>query len=430
MDHRLLNAIVAIQAITLCIHSAYSLDNGLARTPPMGWCSWERFRCDTDCVRDPDNCVSEHLYKTMADLVVSEGYKDLGYEFINMDDCWMASTRDSNGRLYGDPTRFPNGMKALADYVHSKGLKLGIYESMGYATCQKLPGTFGHIETDAQTFADWGIDMVKMDTCHTPSVELTGEGFMNFSRALNGTGRPIVYSCEWAHVQSSNFSIIAETCNTFRNYIDIQDSWTNVMTIIEFFASKQDIFTNVSGPGSYSDPDMLIVGDYSLSIDQSKAQMALWSIMAAQLMMSNDLRTLAPWAKEILQNKEVIAVNQDPLGIMGKRVFTTAAKIEVWAKPLSGESFAAVVFSKRTDMPYNCTFTISKLNFTHAAGYKVRDLFLSKDLGTFLPGDDISVMVNPVGVVMIRADPVMNYRNKEEKNRVISTLGDIIYSFK
>ncbi|XP_054754676.2 alpha-N-acetylgalactosaminidase-like [Lytechinus pictus] len=417
-------AIVAAQVLTISIDSVYALDNGLALTPPMGWLSWERFRCNTDCVNDPDNCIGENLYKTMADLVVEKGYKDLGYEFINMDDCWMASSRDSNGRLQGDPTRFPSGIKALADYIHSKGLKLGIYESMGYHTCQKLPGTFGHIETDAQTFADWGIDMVKMDACYTPSSELAGEGYMNFSRALNATGRPIIYSCEWAHC-GGNFSIIAKTCNTFRNGIDIQDSWTNVQSIINFFISHQDLFTNVSGPGSYSDPDMLIVGDYALSIDQSRAQMALWAILAAQLMMSNDLRTLAPWAEEILQNKEVIAVNQDPLGIMGKRVLTTSAKISVWTKPLSSGSFAAVVFSERTDMPYNYTFTISTLNFSHPSGYKVRDLFESKDFGTFLPDNDISVMVNPVGVVMIRGDPVMTNHIKPEKkpsNRFLKSL--------
>ncbi|XP_072171001.1 alpha-N-acetylgalactosaminidase-like [Diadema setosum] len=404
---------LALLGCTVCIDHICALNNGLALIPPMGWLSWERFRCNTDCIHDPENCISEHLYKTMADLLVSEGYRDLGYEYINIDDCWMAGMRDENGRLYADPTRFPNGMKALADYVHSKGLKLGIYESMGYFTCQHLPGTYGHIETDAQTFADWGIDMVKMDTCHTAGAKLAGEGFMNFSRALNATGRPILFSCEWPHIHPSNLTVIAEYCNTFRNYIDIQDSWDNVMTIIKFFAAQQDKITKVSGPGKYSDPDMLIVGDYALSIDQSKSQMALWAIMAVQMSMSNDLRTLAPWAKEILQNKEIIAVNQDPLGIMGNRVIQAPVNIDVWVKPLTNTGFAAVVFSKRTDMPYNFTLTISKLGYNHTAGYVVRDLFLHQDVGTFLPSETISVMVNPTGVVMLQGRPVTS--KKREK---------------
>ncbi|PIK59274.1 putative alpha-N-acetylgalactosaminidase [Apostichopus japonicus] len=198
--------------------------------------------------------------------------------------------------------------------VHSKGLKIGIYESMGYQTCQGFPGTFEHIDDDAKTFAEWGIDFVKMDTCHTPRGQLVSEGFKNFSRALNSTGRPIVFSCEWPHVgPHPDWDTMFNYCNTIRNGRDVQDSWDAVTSIIENFAKNQVVFKNVSGPGRYNDPDQLIIGDYALSYEQSKTQMALWAIMAAQLLMSNDLRDLPAWAEDILKNKEIIAVDQDPL---------------------------------------------------------------------------------------------------------------------
>ncbi|KAJ8028021.1 Alpha-N-acetylgalactosaminidase [Holothuria leucospilota] len=401
---------------------AAALNNGLALLPPMGWQAWIRFRCNTDCDLDPKNCLREDLIRTMADLVVEKGFKDVGYEYINIDDCWMAMERDSSGNLVPDPKRFPSGMKSLADYVHGKGLKLGIYESMGYYTCQHFPGTFGYIEKDVQTFVDWGIDYVKMDTCHTPKAELVSEGFENFSIALNNSGRPVVFSCEWPHVLSKpDYPLMFKYCNTIRNTRDVQDSWDSVLVIIEFFAKNQILFKNVSGPGKYNDPDQLIIGDHSLSYEQSKTQMALWSIMAAQMLMSNDLRTLAPWAEEILKNTEVIRVNQDPLGIMGQRILNNT-KMQIWTKPLSNGSYAAVFFSPSVSTPVSHTTTPAKLGFESvSAGYKMRDLFEHKDLGIFKDDDELKVTANPVGSVMIRADPVMSKKQQNPFKTDIQT---------
>jgi len=139
-----------------------ALDNGLARTPPMGWLAWERFRCNTDCENDPHNCISERLFMQMADLVISDGYYDAGYRYINIDDCWLAHERDRRGKLQPDATRFPSGIKALGDYVHSKGLKFGIYEDYGNYTCAGYPGILGHLKEDADTFESWGVDYVKV----------------------------------------------------------------------------------------------------------------------------------------------------------------------------------------------------------------------------------------------------------------------------
>lgn len=372
----------------------------------MGFQAWIRFRWRTDCDLDPKNCLSEALIRTMADLVVEKGFKELGYEYVNIDDCWLAQERDPSGKLIPDPKRFPNGMKSLADYIHSKGLKIGIYESMGYQTCQGYPGTFGHIEDDAQTFADWGIDFVKMDTCHTPSGHLVSEGSKNFSKALNKTGRPIVFSCEWPHVSPHpDWATMFDYCNTIRNGKDVQDSWDSVTAIIENFARNQVIFKSVSGPGRYNDPDQLILGNHALSYEQSKTQMALWAIMSAQFLMSNDLRSLPDWAEEILKNKEIISVDQDPLGIMGQRILNKTV-MQVWTKPLVNGSFAAVFFCPFHTIPQYYSSTPRNLGFNTVKGYKIRELFDHKELGVYGMDDELTVTVNPYGSSMIRADPV------------------------
>ncbi|KAK0153434.1 Alpha-galactosidase A [Merluccius polli] len=170
------------------------LNNGLALTPIMGWSHWARFTCDVDCDADPDRCISERLFVLMADVMAAEGWRDAGYEYVCVDDCWASRRRDASGRLQADPRRFPGGVRRLADYVHSKGLKLGIYSDVGAYTCEGYPGSLGHYETDAQTFADWGVDLLKFDGCNMKGT-LLAEGYMNMSKALNATGSSIVYSC-------------------------------------------------------------------------------------------------------------------------------------------------------------------------------------------------------------------------------------------
>ncbi|XP_022091575.1 alpha-N-acetylgalactosaminidase-like isoform X2 [Acanthaster planci] len=385
--------------------------NGLALTPPLGWNSWERFRCNIDCDVDPENCISERLYAEMAKVIATEGYKEAGYEYICMDDCWMSKTRDKDGRLQPDPKRFPNGLKALADYIHSLGLKFGLYQSMGLFTCEKYPGIWGHIDIDVQTYAEWGIDLVKMDACWNLGKEKMGEGYINMSKALDHSGRPILFSCEWAHEASPNFTEIAEYCNSFRDYGDIQDDWNVVLHVIDWFAEHQAVLYNASGPGGYNDADFIIAGDFSLSTTQAKSQFAMWTMITSQLFLSSDLRTLDPQAKAIVLNKEVLAVNQDKLGKMGQRIYKDST-FEIWTKELINHSYAAVLFSRATDMPHNHTVTMKELGFPDPMGYSVRDLFASKDLGFFKPSTPLSFMVDPSGVVLIRAMPTNAMRKR------------------
>ncbi|CAH2055800.1 unnamed protein product, partial [Iphiclides podalirius] len=398
----------------LCLLGTISgLDNGLALTPPMGWLAWERFRCNTDCKNDPDNCISDRLFRTMTDILVSEGYAAAGYEYINVDDCWPERERDPRGRLVPDRERFPYGMKSLSDYVHSKGLKFGIYEDYGNFTCAGYPGVVGHLAGDASTFAAWGVDYVKLDGCYALPADMD-HGYPEFGRQLNLTGRQMVYSCSWPVYQiyagiQPNFSSIIEHCNLWRNFDDIQDSWASVESIIDYYGNHQDSIVPNAGPGHWNDPDMLIIGNFGLSYEQSKTQFAIWAILAAPLLMSVDLRTIRPEYKAILQNRKIIEVDQDPLGIQGRRIYKHRG-IEIWSRPIvpiQGQhySYAVAFLNRRTDgTPSDVAVTLRELGLNNPAGYRLEDLYEDVDYGVLSPQTKIKVKVNPSGVVILRAD--------------------------
>uniref|UniRef100_A0AC11BZ98 Galactosidase alpha n=1 Tax=Ovis aries TaxID=9940 RepID=A0AC11BZ98_SHEEP len=249
------------QVLVPCgLPGAWGLDNGLAMTPTMGWLHWERFMCNVNCQEEPDSCISEKLFQQIAEIMASDGWKDVGYEYICIDDCWMAPERDSEGRLQADPKRFPGGIRHLADYVHSKGLKLGIYADVGNKTCAGFPGSFGYYDIDAQTFADWGVDLLKFDGCYCDSIQHLAEGYKQMSLALNRTGRSIVYSCEWPlymrPIFKPNYTEIREYCNHWRNFPDIYDSWESIRNTLDWTSSNQKIIVPVAGPGGWNDPDM------------------------------------------------------------------------------------------------------------------------------------------------------------------------------
>ncbi|XP_062850742.1 alpha-N-acetylgalactosaminidase [Trichomycterus rosablanca] len=393
-----------------------ALDNGLMRTPPMGWLAWERFRCDIDCEDDPQNCISEVLFRDMADRLAEDGWRELGYVYINIDDCWASKERDEQGRLQPDPKRFPGGISKLARYVHDRGLKLGIYGDLGTYTCGGYPGTtLDKIEIDAQTFAEWEVDMLKLDGCYSNASEQE-QGYPLMSKALNATGRPIGYSCSWPAYQGGlppkvNYTLLGEICNLWRNYDDIEDSWASVLGIVDWFTKNQDILQPAAGPGRWNDPDMLVIGNFGLSMDQSRSQMALWAIMAAPLFMSNDLRTLNSGARAILQNKAAISINQDVLGIQGRRLLKESNGIEVFWRPLSNKASALVFFSRRTDMPYRYQTSLQALNYT-AGTYKVYDVFMEKPMPMLKDSTPFVVSINPSGVVMWYVAPSAEWKNE------------------
>jgi len=400
--------IIALGTLVFCstFLSTVALNNGLVLTPPMGFCAWERFRCTIDCKSDPDYCLSEKLFVQIADRMAADGWLEAGYTQVNIDDCYLAMQRDTNGKLYADPDRFPNGLKWLGDYIHSKGLKFGVYEDFGTATCAGYPGTEYHIDIDAQTFAEWGTDMLKLDGCNSAVSDMEA-GYTNMTRALNATGRPIVYSCSWPdYVRTSgikpNYTEVAEYCNLWRLYDDIDDSWDSVHSIIDYWGDQQDILVPAAGPGHWNDMDMLIIGNFGLSYEQSKTQMGFWCLLASPLLMSADLRSISKEAFEIMQNKEVIAINQDPLGMQGRRLVKQSDH-EIWARPLANDDVAFILFNPTNCCHVNITADLTQVGISSGRAV-LRDVFAHEDLGEF--SGTFSAWVNGNGVVMIRATPL------------------------
>lgn len=392
------------------------LDNGLALTPPMGWMHWQRYRCIVDCDLYPDDCISEKLFKRTADLMVSDGYLAAGYEYVMIDDCWMSFERDPKSfRLQPNATRFPSGIKALSKYIHSKGLKFGIYADYGTHTCGGYPGSLNYLSIDAQTFADWEVDYLKFDGCYVDQSEME-EGYAAMSGFLNRTGRPIVYSCSWpAYMEPSgikpNYKALAKYCNLWRNWDDIDDSWQSVSSIMSWFGKNQDRIVPMAGPGHWNDPDMLLVGNFGLSYEQSKAQLSVWAILAAPFIMSVDLKNIRPELRDLLLNKDVIAINQDALGKQGTLVLEKN-NISIWVRQLKPHalncsSYAIAFVSHRTDgYPYRITVKPSKLGLFNEDGYLLQDVFDKIERPITTPEEDIVVRVKPSGAVLLKAKPL------------------------
>ncbi|GIY49303.1 alpha-N-acetylgalactosaminidase [Caerostris extrusa] len=409
-----MNRVLSFYLILWSFSKIYGLENGLARTPPMGWLAWERFKCNTNCYSDPDNCISEKLFMKMADKLVEEGYRDAGYVHINIDDCWMAQFRDSKGNMVPDPKRFSRGIKFLADYMHKRGLKLGIYQDFGAFTCMGYPGIIGHMRQDAKAFAKWKVDMVKLDGCHSKVTDLD-DGYVTMGKYLNETNRPMIYSCSWPYYQlinqlEPNYKLISKHCNLWRNYHDIQDSWESISRIIDFFGDNQEVISLHVGPGHWSDPDMLMIGNFHLTPGQARAQMAVWSILPAPLLMSNDLRDMKPVFKEILLNAKAIAIDQDPLGLPGKRIYKKN-HLEIWMRHISpsnkGEFSCAVLFLNRDKYTKVVKILLKELGMNNTNGYHCVSVFSDQKYNFHDQNDILSVGIEPMDVFMLNCQIII-----------------------
>merc|ERR1712048_249414 len=330
--------------------------NGLAKTPPMGWMSWEIFRCQTNCASHPDSCIDHNLYEQMTDRIVEDGYLAAGYDQVSIDDCWENHDgRDSSGHLFPDANRFPDGMKALGDYMHSKGVKFGTYSDEGTKTCGGFPGTKDHEVDDANTFASWGVDYLKLDGCYNNQQGYVS-GYPAAGAALQATGRDIVYSCSWPAYLGSDESkkpfsdMIDAGCNLWRNWADIQCNWGSLSSIIDHWGDYGEALQPWAGPGHWHDMDMLLIGNDCVTLDEQKTQMAIWSISASPLIMGNDLRKVPEASKAILLNGDAIAVNQDPLGKMGIRhpKFSSGSSSQIWYRELANGDVAVALYNKAT----------------------------------------------------------------------------------
>ncbi|MGC8750332.1 glycoside hydrolase family 27 protein [Hydrotalea sp.] len=326
-----------------CLQAYTQKMQGLALTPPMGWNSWNTFATN----------INEQLVKDIADIMVSSGMKDAGYEYLVLDDGWMAMERDKDGNLVADPKKFPHGIKALADYVHAKGLKFGLYNCAGTKTCAGYPGTRGYEYQDARYYAAHGVDYLKFDWCNTEGINAK-EAYTTMSKALAATGSPIVFSlCEWG--QNKPWEWASNVGHLWRTTGDISNvfagtknmgTWQalGVLKIIDL----QKGLRAYAGPGHWNDPDMLEVGN-GLTDAENRAHFSMWCILAAPLMAGNDLRKMTVATKNVLINKNVIAVDQDPLGIEGF-AYTEKDSVETWLKPLQNGDWA-VCFLNRSNKP-------------------------------------------------------------------------------
>ena len=359
-----------------------AFDN-LAKTPPMGWNSWNRFACNVD----------EGIVMRQADAMASSGLKAAGYQYVVIDDCWQGE-RDHDGFIQADAKRFPGGMKKLADYVHGRGLQFGLYSDAGNKTCGGRPGSRGHEYQDALSYSRWGVDYLKYDWCDTTGLSAPA-AYTSMSMALVAAGRPVVFSlCEWGDSQPWKWA--APVGHLWRTTGDITDcfdcvvdhgtwkSW-GVLQIID----KQEGLRAFAGPGHFNDPDMLEVGN-GLTQSEDRAHFSMWAMLAAPLIAGNDLATMSKETLSVLGNREVIRVDQDPLGVQGFRYLVSGA-LEVWLKPLQGGDIA-VAFLNRGASPVSVHFDWTKhyvkddtsqrvMDFKKVS-YVLRDLWAGKDLGS------------------------------------------------
>lgn len=358
---------------------------GMAMTPPMGWNSWNTFATDID----------ENLVKETADIMVTSGMKDAGYTYIVLDDGWMTRERDAEGNLVPDPEKFPNGMKALVDYVHSKGLKFGLYNCAGTKTCAGYPGTRGYEYQDARFYASLGIDFLKYDWCNTEGITAK-EAYTTMSNALKKAGRPIVFSLcewgdndpwEWAEPVGNLWRISGDIYPCFDCEHKHPENWSSwgFMKIIDMRKGIR----KYSGPDHWNDFDMLEVGN-GMTVAEDRSHFTMWSMVASPLIAGNDFREMSDETLEILTNKDMIAINQDKLGIQGFR-YNAENDLEVWAKPLSKGDWA-ITFLNRSEFNKNINFDWSEHAITDELNklstsfdttvYTIKSIWKNKKVGT------------------------------------------------
>lgn len=394
--------LIILAAVIVCASRVFAQKfDDLAKTPPLGWNSWNKFGCN----------VSEQLIRETADAIAANGMRDAGYQYVVIDDCWHG-TRDANGFIQPNAARFPGGIKALADYVHSKNLKIGIYSDAGAKTCGGHPGSRGHEYQDALTYANWGIDYLKYDWCNTEGLKAEG-AYATMRDALYTTKRPILFSiCEWGDNKPWEW---AKTIgHQWRTTGDIHNCWDCEINhgtwsswgIMKILDKQKDLRVHAA-PGHWNDPDMLEVGN-GLSANEDRAHFSMWAMLAAPLIAGNDVRNMNRATTEILTNKEVIAVDQDQLGVQGFK-YNNENDLETWLKPLSNGEWAVCFLNRGSSAQtieydwkhHGVTDGFSKMEFDAAkTEYKIRDLWSKKNLGTTATA--LKTVVPSHDVVMLR----------------------------
>ncbi|PID30008.1 MAG: alpha-galactosidase [Candidatus Cloacimonadota bacterium] len=370
------------------ILSAKKFD-GLAKTPPMGWNSWNCFACDG---------INQKVIMEIADAAVESGMKDAGYEYIIIDDGWQEG-RNEDGSIIADRKKFPDGIKFLADYIHDRGLKFGIYSDAGSKTCAGRPGSKGFEYIDAKTYAEWGVDYLKYDWCFTEGQDAE-ESYKIMSDALYKAGRPVVFSiCEWG--KNKPWEWAREVGHLWRTTLDIEDRWDGNVWGNQFgwtaILEMQNGLEKYAGPGGWNDPDMLEVGNGNMTTNEYRAHFTMWCMLSAPLIAGNDLRNMTRETKEILTSRNLIAVNQDILGKQGFKVYDEG-NFEIWQKPLVNGNIA-VCFLNLENKDKLFIVNWQKIGIKDMDGkYAIKDLWKDKNKGT--TDSDLEITV-PARDVMI-----------------------------
>jgi alpha-galactosidase len=381
-------ALATLVTVAVRPQPAAALENGLARTPPMGFNNWNATGCTS--------AFNEAFVLGVADTFVSTGLKDAGYQYVNIDDCWALPSRDSDGNLVPDPVRFPHGIKYVADYVHTKGLKFGIYSSAGTKTCNVngFPGGLGHEQQDANLWASWGVDYLKYDNCNNQNVDAQTR-YKAMRDALANTGRPIVYSiCEWGRTGPPKvWEWGADVGNLWRTTGDISDNWSSMISRVH----SDDDLAAFAGPGHWNDPDMLEVGNGGMTATEYRTHFSLWAVLAAPLLIGSDIRSASGTTLSILKNTDVIAVDQDVLGRQGT-VVSSSGGLAVYSKVLANGDRAVVLLNENTATATVST-TASAIGIGGSSTYRLKDLW-SKATSTTT--GTISASVPAHGAVMYR----------------------------
>lgn len=394
-----------VAVLLLCVSPAFAQKfEGLAKTPQLGWNSWNKFGCN----------VSEQLIRETADAMVSSGMKDAGYQYINIDDCWHGE-RDARGFIQPNKERFPSGMKALADYVHAKGLKLGIYSDAGWKTCGGKPGSRGREYQDALTYAEWGVDYLKYDWCDTQGLKAEG-AYLTMRDALRDAGRPILFSiCEWGDNKSWDWA--KDVGHSWRTTGDISNCFDCVVDhgtwkswgVLQILDMQQGLRVH-AGPDHWNDADMLEVGN-GMALNEDRAHFSIWAMLTSPLIAGNDLRTMSKDTRAILTNRLVIGVNQDPLGVQAFR-HVVRDGVEFWFKPMSDGAWAFMALNRNPDarkisFDWQAEMVRDELSkrelSAHQPGYSLRNLWTNTAAGTTRP--TLSTEIPGHDVVILKLSP-------------------------
>ena len=399
--------IIIVLALALLVSTANAQDGkpqpltqeefeALCPTPPMGWNSWNKFGCN----------VSEQLLMEAADAMVASGMKDAGYEYIVVDDCWQID-RDADGNIVCDPERFPHGMKYVADYIHSKGLKFGLYSCVGTHTCAGRPGSMGHEYQDALYYARNGVDYLKYDFCNNRQTN-SKTAYTIMREALKEAGRPIVFSiCEWGSTKpwewGKGIGHLWRATGDIINLWDGKEDWGGhgMVNIIDLV---QDLYP-YNGPGHWNDPDMLEVGNGGMNAIEDQSHFSMWCMLAAPLMAGNDLNNMSDDTRRILTNKDVIAIDQDPLGIQAHLSIAMGDR-QIWVKQLANDEWAVCFFNRGEDA-WELNFNWNDIPELRATGnnYSVYDLWQHKTIAKST-AKNVVASITSHGVLLVRLTPV------------------------